>query len=255
MNFSPEDFVTAYDILADVLLTVRDKDMKRNTEGWYKSQIQQALQELSFDTFFSDVHKTFEMPCDLQMNIPKGAFNIRQVYAHNGTNCDFGSATNVYFKRNRINSKGGRDYLARDRWGNNGDSFHLNRSHIEHEPSRVHHVGIQGGVLMFSQNCASFSHVTLVYSGVQTDIGVVPVVPIYLRQAVKSKVSVEALTVAMADAIGTQEYNQWASLRNTINEQLMHPYDGEWVKAERRSKTLDSKQREDIKMYFQRMNY
>ena len=256
MNFSPEDFVSAEEILADSLKIIGDKEMKINTYGWYKSQIQQALQELSFDTFFSDVYNTFEMPCDLKMNQPKGSFNIRQVYAHNGSKCDFGSASNVYFKRNIINSKSGRDYLARDRWGNKGDAFHLNRSHIESSPnSNVLFVGIQGGVLMFSQSCAKFTHVTLVYSGVHTDIGEVPVVPIFLRQAVKMKVASEGLTARLADSIGSPEYNQILNLKNTIDAQLNHPYDGEWVKAERRSKTLDSKQREDIKMYFQRMNY
>jgi hypothetical protein len=255
MNFSPEDFVSADEILADALKIVGDKEMKMNTYGWYKSQIQQALQELAFDTFFSEVYSTHEMPSDLSMNIPKGAFNIRQIYAHNGDNCDFGSAVNVYFKRNMINSKSGDSYLSRDRWGNGKDAFHLRRSNIETSPSNVYYAGIQGGVLMYSRNCLQFTHTTIVYNGVSTDIGVVPVVPTYLRQAVKLKVSSEALTTRLADSIGSPEYNQILNLKSTIDAQLNHPYDGEWVKAERRAKNLDSKQREDIKMYFQRMNY
>ena len=52
MNFSPHSFVSVNEILADVLKITNDDGFKINTRGWYISQIRQALQELSFDTFF-----------------------------------------------------------------------------------------------------------------------------------------------------------------------------------------------------------
>lgn len=255
MNFSQEDFVTVGDILADVLKVVKDSDYKTNSRGWYVSQIQQSLEDLSFDTFFFQINKTLPIPENLSVPMPKGTFNIRQIYAHNGDQCDFGSAVNVYHKRNMINSPSGRDYLARDRWGNHRDPFHLNRSRVHENPNGVYFFGIQNGIIMLSSSCKVFDHITVVYNGVHTDIGEVPVVPTFLRQAVKLRVTVEALKVKLVDAIGTPEYTQWNNVLQLHKNDLEDPYDGEWIKAERRAKTLDAKQREDIKMYFQRMNY
>ncbi len=65
MQFSKHDFVTVNEILADVLKIVQDTDFKINSKGWYTSQIQQALEELSFDTFFLTINRTFPVPNDL----------------------------------------------------------------------------------------------------------------------------------------------------------------------------------------------
>ena len=57
MDLSPHNFVSVNEILADVLKIVKDSSFKLNSKGWYTSQIQQALEELSFNTFFNDVNQ------------------------------------------------------------------------------------------------------------------------------------------------------------------------------------------------------
>lgn len=255
MNFSKHDFVTINDILADALKLVGDVDMKFNSKGWYTSQIQQCLESLSYDTFFLDLDKDFDLPENLRLDMPKGAFNLQQIYLFNGDSCHIKNRVNVYHKKNFINDKSGGNYVARDNYSNYRDRFHKQRSSIKNTPDNVYFYDIQNGVIMLSPNCHGFEKIKIVYSGVHTSIGEVPVIPTFLRQAVKTKVVVEGLASRMAQSIGMPEYNQIFNLHNLHDNKLNHPYDGEWVKAERRVKSIDRKKKQDIKEYFQAMNY
>jgi hypothetical protein len=253
MQFSPSDFVTVNDILADVLKVVKDSDFRINTKGWYTSQIQQALEELAYDTFFLTINQSFDMPCDLRLDMPKGSFNLRQIYAYNGDNCDISNAQVVYHKNNFINSASGDSYVARDRYGNYGDRFHKQRSMYKTVPDNLLFYSVQQGVIMLSPSCKPFQKIMIVYNGVHTDIGEAPVIPNYLRQAVKDYVTVKGLEIRIAEEV--QNLQRWNLLLQRYDNSLNHPYDGSWVKAERRVKTLDAKHREDLKEYLSRMNY
>ena len=96
MDFSRQSFVTVNEILADVLKIVKDSSFKVNSRGFYVSQIQQALEELSFDTYFDERSEVFEVPADLRLDMPKGAFNLKNMYLFNGTECDISRSQNVY---------------------------------------------------------------------------------------------------------------------------------------------------------------
>ena len=61
MNFSPSSFITVNELLADVLKSVKDSDFKANSKGWYTSQAQQALEELSFDTYFDEKNTVLDI--------------------------------------------------------------------------------------------------------------------------------------------------------------------------------------------------
>ena len=84
MNFSPHSFVSVNEILADVLKITNDAGFKMNSRGWYISQIRQALQELSFDTFFDERNEELIIPNDLRVEMPKGAFNLKPLVAYAG---------------------------------------------------------------------------------------------------------------------------------------------------------------------------
>jgi hypothetical protein len=255
MNFSKHDFVTVNDILADALKLVGDVDMKINTKGWYTSQVQQSLNELSYDTFFLDVHKSFPVPENLKLDLPKGSFNLQNIYGFNGDECHSEGRVNIYHKKDFIGDKSGKNYFAKDNYSNVNDRFHKRRRSYKNTPDNVFFYNIQAGIIHLSPNCSCFDNVMLVYSGVQGDMGDVPVVPTYLRQVVKTMIIVNALEVKLATAVGTNSYNHITNLYNTHLNKLNHPYDGLLDEAKRRVKTLDSKHRRDIKMYFQKMNY
>jgi hypothetical protein len=261
MEFSPSSFVTVNEILADVLKTVSDRDFSLNTRGWYISQMQQALEELSFDTFFLTINKEIVIPCDLKIELPIGAFNLRQMYVFNGDNCDFSESRTVYHKNNYLGSGSGKTYLARDTYSNANDPFYTRRSQRRNSaiedakkgPTNVFYYGIQQGVINLSANCSQFEKVMLVYNGVHTDIGDVPVIPTFLRQAVKDYATVRALEIRIAEE--QVNLQRWNLLLSRYDNSLNHPYEGSWVKAERRAKTLDNKHRQDMKEYLSRMNY
>jgi hypothetical protein len=258
MDLSPHNFVSVDEILSDVLKLVNDSSFKLNSKGWYTSQIQQALEELSFDTFFDERNESFDIPDNLRLDMPRGAFNLRQGYLFNGDNCVIENSVPIYSKRNFINSNSGNGYVANDKFYNGNDRFHMNRGQAprdKKDPSNLYFFGMQNGVIMLSESCRSFQKIMLVYNGVMTDIGEVPIVPQFFRQAVKDWVSVKALEMKLNDVVATNEYSHWNNLYNRYENSLNKPYDGSWAKAEHRSKQMNAKERQDIKMYFQRMRY
>ena len=77
------DFVSIDHILADVTATVNDAEYKKGfSKGWYVSRIQDAMQELSFDTFWLKIQQDIEIPESCQIPMPKNVFNIREIYLY-----------------------------------------------------------------------------------------------------------------------------------------------------------------------------
>lgn len=262
MNFSPHSFVSVNEILADVLKLTNDVDFRINTRGWYISQIRQALQELSFDTFFDERNEELEIPHDLRIPMPKGAFNLKQMFLFNGTKCNVGQNTpNVWYKQNYWT--GGNGYLARDKWNNNGDPFYRNRNgnpqarnEVElGSDSQLYYFGMQNGLIMLSESCRKYEKIMIFYNGIGGEAGDLPVIPVHLRQAVKDYVTLNALDAIIADSTEPAMMNKWTFLRTTVDTRLNKPYDGTWAKAEQRVKHTDKKVRQDYKEYLAKMNY
>ena len=126
MNISAENMISPEEILADVLKLAGDESFKDNSKGYYYSLIQQALQELAFDTYFDQRTEFFDVPENLNLPMPMGAFNLREMYLYNGTECNFSTAQNVYWKRNYFTK--GNGSLSRDKGtSNSSDPFFQNR--------------------------------------------------------------------------------------------------------------------------------
>ena len=75
-------YISIDEILHDVLKAVDDEDLKKGFErGWFMSQIQQAIEEIGFDSFYKVV--TVDLPFDsnkLSVDLPPNAFNLREIY-------------------------------------------------------------------------------------------------------------------------------------------------------------------------------
>jgi len=266
MNISKENLVSVNEILADVLKLVGDEGFEYNSRGYYVSQIQQALQELAFDTFFDERVEYLDVPECLRLPMPKGAFNIRQMYLFNGDKCNFSNAQNVYWKRNYITN--GNGYLARDQGNNNRDPFYPNRvigRYSDNDPSyrrtnaldsisNMYYFNVQDGDIMFSSTCRSFGKVAIVYNGVGANIGEVPFVPMLFREAIKAWVADAALMIKLG-MVEPAEFNRWQFIWQANNQRLNKPFTGLWAEAEVRAKSIDSKQREDLKEYLSRLEY
>jgi hypothetical protein len=261
MNPSEALAYSADNILADVLPMVDDEEFRDKSRGYYLSQIQRALEELSYDTFFFKRSVSIVIPDSLQMSLPSDMFSLDQAYLYNGDYCDLNNAQNVYFKRNFYRSEDG--YVARDKWSNRNDPFHKQRGartntpgqypSQERPPSHLHFMSIQNGMLMLSDSCAQFDKIYLVYYGVGTEIGEEPIIPGFLRQAVIDYVTYQALLnkIAQDDQVG-----RWQALLRETKQSLygtgLRRSDGSWFRAERRVKHMDKKAWEDMREYMAR---
>ena len=267
MDFSRQSFVTVNEILADVLKIVKDSSYKFNSRGFYISQVQQALEELSFDTYFDERSEAFDVPEDLRLDLPKGAFNIRDMFLFNGTTCDIKTSQNVYRKRDFYNSISGNGFVARDNFHNTNDPFYKKRFRgVSNRPAAdtngvnttgindLFYFNIQQGVIMLSESCRKFGKILISFNGMGADIGDMPVIPNMLRQAVKDYVSESALDAKIAEAEGN-DFNKWSAIQAKISNRKDRPFDGSWAKAEYRISSLNTKQRRDMKEYLARMNY
>jgi hypothetical protein len=255
MNSSNLNFVTSNEILADVLKLVQDEGFKMNSKGWYNSQMQQGLSEMAFDTYFDERSETVDIPDNCRVQMPSGAFNIKNLYLVNGDDCSIENSTPVYYKRNFINSASGNGYVANNKGDNSSDPFHKNTL-SKSGGQNLFYYAVQNGEIMLSSNCRGFKKLFIQFSGVGTDIGEVPYIPVFMRQAIKDYVSVQALTVKVA-MVPSADLNRWSMLLNKAENSLdiQEMREGSWLKARRRIKKLDFKQRNDIKERMQKMYY
>ena len=274
MNFSRKELITVNEILSDVLPIVKDYDFRMSSRGYYISQIQQALQELSFDTFFDRRYQDFDIPANLRVELPEGAFNVRELYVYSGTECRVGHSEVVYHKKNFINDGNG-GYIARDTWNNENDAFHKRRDlsvrrdegFIDSSPNFndsnqgrqrttvVHFYSVQQGEIHLSRSTKRFSKLRIVFNGMGGKIGDTPLIPPFFRQAVKDYTAMKGLIVRMAEADGA-DFNKWSTLYSMIKSDLgKGGFRGSWNDAEVRVKRLDSKYRTDLKEYLTRLNY
>lgn len=252
------DYISINQILSDVLMLTDDEELKKGmTLGYYKSQIQQALEELAFDTFFDeqtdDVKLDSEFSTRLTLEMPKNAFNIREMYMFNGNCCTPSSSVIVHWKRLFNNKPGGTQYTAKRVDGGREQRdpfFPVDTTDISFPSTNLHYANIQNGLIMFSSNCSDYTHVRLIYNGTGGAIGDALVIPRFLRQAIIDFATEKALSVLKAK--DPRKYRTlWIDTSNKLNDQV----NGSWVKAERRVKSLDTFQRDTIREWIGRPNY
>ncbi len=275
MNISNHNLISPNEILSDVLVEVMDEGFKDHSRGYYVSQIQQALEELAFDTMFDERTEFVDVPDNLRLEMPKGAFNIRQLYLIKGDKCDIANSQIVYWKRNYYTN--GNGYLSRDKVNNGNDPFYPSRGYSNQKDylssasgrsnnikgrrynsnigiSNLYYFNIQNGMIMLSSNSTNFNKLAIVFNGTGVDIGEAPFIPGLFRQAIKGWVVDKALKVKIAKS-SNAEINKWQLLYTINQKELRDPFRGTWNEAQYRAKTMDSKEREDLKEYIGRLNY
>ena len=94
------DLVPLDIIVSDIANKSGDREFRLDSKGYYMAVIQEAMQELSIDTLYHECEKVFELEngC-LKLEMPAGAFNLREVYAYSGTDCDPKHAQKIWWKR------------------------------------------------------------------------------------------------------------------------------------------------------------
>lgn len=246
------DFVTPNHIIAEVTHSVDDENLRSGfSKGWFMSRVQDAVQELAFDTFFQKITADFDFPKDsLAIEMPKNAFNIREIYLFNSDCCSPATSQPVHWKRLYNNRGKGQDYTSRVKepgktagtdpyiptnWRHNG--------HMMPWLGTLYFANIQDGMIMFGSDCASFSKVRLVYNGMGGEIGEVPIIPRFLERAVNDYVEERYWNAMKARDIRYRTL--WSDAYQRLNDRI----NGSWKKAEKRIASMDSWQKESLNEY------
>jgi hypothetical protein len=237
---------------------VGDKDTRILPKGFYLSAIQHAIEALSIDTYFSEKREAFDFPNDtLTLPMPKGCFNLRNIYLFNGNECNIQNSQKVYWKRNYFTK--GEGFIANDKGNNFNDPFYDDldiptnrypkgeRFRQQSSSSNVLYYNVQMGDIMFSSSCRGVANkVMLHFNNVFTNIEDAPIIPVMFRRAIEDYTCEFALRAMLPTN------PEKATLWKIYDARLNAPYDGSWAKAENIAKSLHSSQLEELKIYLGR---
>jgi hypothetical protein len=248
------DFVNVEKIIAEVTQTVDDKEFKKGfPRGWYVSRIKDALQELAFDTFYSEVTLDFKMPDTLQLQMPKDTFNIRELYLYNGDMCNPTSTQNVWYKRLFNNKFAGDGYSAKvkDDGSNPNDPFVPNQVQTSWNKDGLfgpkYYYNVQNGLIMFSRECRAYPYVRIIVNTMGGIDGDTPVIPRFFQRAIVDYVE-ERFYNAMKGRQPRKYRTSWADAQNRLDS-----YTGAWAKAKKRVSSMDSLEKEALEEYLSSM--
>lgn len=247
------DFITVDEILADVLGTTNDENMRKKNKGWYVSQIQQALEDLAFDTFFDERVWDVRYPSNNVLPLDKGMFNVRHIYLYNGQCGSMNAKANVHWKKNLSLARDGESFAAHQMTSGESDiDFIYPRT--ASIPGKLYMAEIQNGNIMFSPNCSAKEWVRIIANGMGCDIGDVPFIPRILRQATKDyavyRFFRDMKNKDRRDHIGAYQESE----RDLYGNRNGRGYMGSWGEAESRIKSMNTWEKNEMKEYLGRIN-
>jgi hypothetical protein len=248
------DFISAEKIIAEVAQTVDDKDFKKGfSPGWFNSRVKDALQELAFETYYFKILRDFEVPKNLQIEMPEDTFNIREIYLYTGEICNPLKTQVVYHKRLFNNMHKGDGYSARvkDDGSNGGDVFQPNQRlyNINNQGfyGPKYYYNVHDGVMMFSKECSAFPYVRVIFNGMGGEDGSLPVIPRFFQRAI-----VDFVEERYLNAMKMREPRKYNSLWQAAQMRLSS-YTGSWAKAKQRVSSMDSAEKESMEEYISSM--
>jgi hypothetical protein len=241
------NFYSIGEVLADVLLNVGDADMRLLTPGFYRTQVKYAMDELGFDTLFYDMFEDIEMPDDLILEMPKGAYNILNLTIFKGTPENMTNAENVYWRRGAVGKGYSTGVTARVNLGSSGNDPFVKIPSIG---GGVYYFATQNGVIRLSDSCKGFDFARIHTSGIPSMLmDEVKIVPPEARKAISLWVTEKAAgTLKVNDA-------KYRTLQIDAVSQLdEYGYNGAWHQAVMRMKELDKKKLRDVLEYNAKLN-
>jgi hypothetical protein len=251
------DFVSVDHVIAEVTQMVNDKEFKNGfSKGWYISRVQDAMRELSFDTFWLQVQHDFEMPENFQIKMPENCFNIREIYLYNGEICNPMKSQVVYWKRLFNNTSNGTGYTAKvkDDGSNSADLFQPNQSLRSHNmvnrvgPKYYYNVHKEHNLIMFSQECGAYPFVRIIFNSMGVPNGDLPTIPSFFERAI-----VDYVEERFYNAMKSRDARTYRSLWNDAYSKLYDNVNGSWNKAKKRVKAMDTQEKESMEEYISSM--
>ena len=248
MTLSFDNYISPNEILADVLQIVNDEEFKLFRIGWYQRQVHEGLKKLNYQAPYLELYKDFEMPTNLILDVPSGAFGINDIFLWNGENCVLESSVRVFHKANFHQSGKSMGYTARNK-PDMDDPF------IFGMPSGndMYFYNIHLGTIVFSDACAQYSNVRVVYNGFPKATGMVNYIPDYCREALVSYV-VERVYYAMQGRDLAYQ-RLWQAAKIDLHSSPEPGQPSKWSMAVKMLKKLDKKHMDDLAEYLSKMFY
>jgi len=186
------DFVSVNHILAESTQNLNDVDFRNGfSTGWFVSRIQDCLQELAFDTFYSTVTIDLDVPKEsLGLELPKNIFNIREIHLYNGECCSPAASQVVHYKRLYNNQGKGEGYTARIKdMGEKAQADPFLPDHFNFNSSFAYlgtkyFANVQNGLLMISSDCKEFDKIRIVANTMGVEVGDEPLIPRFFERAI-----------------------------------------------------------------------
>jgi hypothetical protein len=249
------DFVSIEHLLAEISSTVNDMEFKRGfPKGWYISRIQDAIQELSIDTYWLKIQEDYAFPEGYQIKMPENTFNLREVYLYTGTICNPIKSQVVYWKRLFNNNYDGTGYTAKvkDDGSNSADIFQPNQSfrstNNHNYGGSKYYYNVINGVIMFSRDCSAYPFVRIMFNGMGVPNGELPIVPRFFERAV-----VDYVEEKFYNAMKSRDPRTYRALWTDAYQKLNDLVNGSWNKARKRVKSMDSAEKESMEEYISSM--
>ena len=261
MNFSSYDLISLREILADVLYRVADEGTTKLGEKYYFRQIRQVVEELNFQTLFLTQELDIDMPSDFSLLIPKGIFNLKEVYVFKTkienserencvrSCCTPEKMTKVFPKHCGLTN----NYKHR----NHQETEHFLHSLYKYDNLLFYDVDKENNIIKFSKGCEFYNKIRLVANGFMSgNIYDLKIVPPFVREAVVLRVVEKVCPVMVAHKIDPQIY---MGILKTTKEELYGKkgtYQGNmWEDALYRLKRSDDSEIKALKIYYSHLNY
>lgn len=273
------DFVSIDHLLAEATANVNDRNYRKGfSKGWYISRIQDALQELAFDTYYQKLTRDFNFPSEnFALELPKNAFNVREIYLFNcgceantdstsgstseecDTTCECcqpSSSVIVHWKRLYNNRGMGRNYTAKIREdGNTSNSVDPFFPSGNFDNNRVtsgtnYYANVVNGLIMLSPDSVSFNKVRIIYNGMGGEIGDEPIVPRFFERTI-----IDYVEERFYNAKKAEQPRKWRANWSDAFSRLTNPRDGSWRTAQMRISSMDTFQKESMEEYISEMTH
>ena len=248
MTLSFDNYISPNEILADALVAINDEEMKLFRIGWYQRQIHSGVKKLNYLAPYIETFVDLDMPEDCTLDVPSGAAELVDIFLWNGEDCNIESSVRVFHKQNFYSRGFERGYTARNKTGQ-PDAF------VSSFPSgnSACFYNIHLGAIVFSDACAEYDHVRIVYRGFPKSINRVNYIPDFFREALVAWVVERAFNALQARDLNY--HRLWLAAKSDLYQSPSPGERSKWDFAISRAKKLDKKHRDDLAEYLGRMDY
>ena len=189
-----------------------------------------------------------KIPDNLLLQIPKGVYNIKDIFLWNGDNCIIQSSQRVFHKEMQTQGKG-KGYTANIKTGQS-DRF---VPYVAEQDSNIYFYTANMGVISFSESCSAYENVRVVYEGFPDQmIDKVRFIPPFFREALVGYVTERAFFALKSRDVAYRLI--WADAKSDLYDRI-GTEQSKWDNALYLSKKVDKKKRQDMQEYLSKMDY